>query len=272
MPEADRLLDLSKGVARSAGQRLRRGGGGDLKQYAYARENPREIKAIADLVLEEEILGALRPTGLSILSEEAGVIEGVDASSIRFVVDPLDGTFNFVHGLGPCAVSIALWDGRSPVFGVIYDLEHDRLAWGGPGRGAFEEGRPIAVSKTSSMAVASLCTGFPARFRFKDDDAMREFWATVSAYGKVRMLGSASISLLNVARGAGDVYAERNIMLWDVAAGIAIVAGAGGAFRMRESGERWSYDVVAANAALLASERPERQPASGTPAENLPWA
>jgi myo-inositol-1(or 4)-monophosphatase len=84
------------------------------------------------------------------------------------------------------------------------------------------------------------------------DSHMRDFWRMVKPYAKVRMLGSAAASLVRVAQGAADLYTESSIMLWDVAAGMAIVEGAGGRCAMDRSGAPWCYDVIAANPALLA--------------------
>jgi myo-inositol-1(or 4)-monophosphatase len=232
MRELDGLLQLVKGVTRTAGQRLLDGVRRDQTRYVHSHDNPKEVKAFADAILEEEILTALLPSGLAILSEESGYMPSHRASTYRFIVDPLDGTFNFVKGLGPCAVSIALWDDRRPVFGAVYSLVDRQLAWGGGSLGAYLEEEPITTSDTTDVRLASLCTGFPVRFDVSREDAMRVFWRTVTPYGKVRMLGSA------------------DIMLWDVAAGLAIVEGAGGRFAMTPASAPWSYDVVAANAPL----------------------
>jgi myo-inositol-1(or 4)-monophosphatase len=242
------LLALAQSVAASAGRALLAGAHRDQRAYVHAADLPREIKAVADTVMEEHILAALAPTGLAILSEEAGLMPGRGSASPRwFIVDPLDGTFNFVKGLGPCAVSIALWDAHQPVFGVIYSLADAQLAWGGPGLGAHSHGEPIAVSATVTAANASICTGFPVRFDFDSDAAMVEFRELVRPFAKVRMLGSAAISLLHVARGSADVYAERDIMLWDVAAGLAIVQGAGGSIRFDPGPVEYSLNVRATN-------------------------
>jgi myo-inositol-1(or 4)-monophosphatase len=168
-------------------------------------------------------------------------------------VDPLDGTFNFVKGLGPSAISVALWEYDRPLFGVVYSLAERQLAWGGRDIGAFSDGRRISVSGTSDPSLGSICTGFPVRLDMHSDLAMHDFWRMVKPYAKVRMLGSAAASLVQVARGAADLYAESCIMLWDVAAGAAIVEGAGGQCVMnRRNSPHWCYDVIAANPALVA--------------------
>jgi len=254
MVEFDELLDLSKHVATCAGRRLLDGSSHGDKSYAHCADNVREIKALADRVLEREILDALVPTGFSILSEECGYLSGQQTSNRWFIVDPLDGTFNYVKGLGPSAVSIALWEDQTPLFGVIYDLVERQLVWGGARLGAHAGDRRISVSDTSEPARASICTGFPARFDFANDRAFEHFRTTVSRYGKVRMLGSAAVSLVNVARGSADAYTEQNIMLWDVAAGIAIIQGAGGRVHWEAGTTRYSLNVYASNGILSAAD------------------
>ena len=251
MPDISELLELSKLVAVQAGVRLLGSSGADQKSYTHCLEHPKEIKALADTVLEKDILKALIPAGIPILSEESGYISGQQKSKYWFIVDPLDGTFNFVKGLGPSAVSIALWEDQKPVFGVIYSLLEQQLVWGGSGIGSYCDGQRISVSDTTIKAEASICTGFPVRFDMASDHAMRDFWNMASPFAKVRMFGSAAVSLLHVARGSADVYSERDIMLWDVAAGIALVEGAGGAYMMEEADNEWSYRVFASNAPLF---------------------
>jgi myo-inositol-1(or 4)-monophosphatase len=245
------LLGLARSAAANAGTRLLDKTTYGDKNYMHCFDHPREIKAIVDTILDEDILQALTPTGLAILSEESGYIPAQRESNYWFIVDPLDGTFNFVKGLGPSAVSIALWHGETPVFGVIYSIAARELVWGGAGIGSFADGRRISVSDTSNRAQASICTGFPVRFDFENDDAMKDFSRVVRSYAKVRMLGSAAVSLLHVASGSADSYSEQNIMLWDVAAGLAIVDGAGGRRAMEKADSKWCYNVFASNASLF---------------------
>ena len=112
--------------------------------------------------------------------------------------------------------------------------------------GAFLEQQPLRVSTISDKAKAVLCTGFPSRFDFSEP-GLAGFTRRVSPFGKVRMLGAASLSLLQVAKGAADAYAEQDIMLWDVAAGLALVKGAGGRTVMSPGRFTHSYEVFASN-------------------------
>jgi len=249
--EVAALLELAKSAAVRAGTRLLDRVAPIDRSYVYSLELPREVKAVADSALERDILKTLAGAELAVLSEESGYIPSRRPSNRWFIVDPLDGTFNFIKGLGPSAVSIALWEAQRPIFGVIYNLTERQLVWGGAGMGAFIDGRAMSVSNTSTLASASICTGFPVRFDVESDRAMRDFCRLVSPYAKVRMIGSAAMALMHVARGSADVYLEQNIMLWDVAAGIAIVQGAGGETVFAATDGDWCFDVLASNIALM---------------------
>lgn len=250
MRELAQLVELTKAVAAETGARFLDSVVRNDKSYVHCSDNPREIKALADVLLEKSILRSLAPARLPILSEESGLIPGEEESKYWFIVDPLDGTFNFVKGLGPSAVSIALWERQKPIFGAVYSLRERQLFCGGAGMGSYGSGRKIAVSGTRSEAQASICTGFPARFDVTDDKAMIDLCRTLKRYAKVRMLGSAAVSLLHVADGSADAYLERNIMLWDVAAGLAIVEGAGGRVDFAAGTGKYSLDVYAHNGIL----------------------
>jgi myo-inositol-1(or 4)-monophosphatase len=251
MADYDRLLVIARDAACEAMQALAAMTAGS-SSYKFADDLPREMKSTADYELEKIILACLAPTDLPILSEEIGELRGFYNDGLRWVVDPLDGTVNFIRGLAPCAVSIALWSGDVPVFGVIGEFPSFRLAWGGRSFGAFIESSPIHVSTVQKSSQAILCTGFPSRFEFTNASASN-FWEMASSFRKVRMLGAASLSLLKVACGAADTYFEDQIMLWDIAAGLAIIQGAGGNFRIDLVSATRPCCVIAANSILLGS-------------------
>lgn len=222
------LLELAKAAASRAGSRFLAGMREDHKEHVHCSDLPREIKARADTILEQDIVESLSPLGIPVLSEESGYQEFGRSSGLCFIVDPLDGTYNLVRALGPSAVSIALWQDGGPLFGVVFGLADSTLYWGGAGIGAFADGRRLTVSGIRDKARAALCTGFPARFDVSDAAAMQSFCKELQPFAKVRMIGSATMSLVHIATGAADAYMERRIMPWDVAAGLALVEGAGG--------------------------------------------
>lgn len=218
--------------------------------FGFSASVPREVKAASDQILEDVILTRLRDTGLEILSEESGQISGDIEGDLRWVVDPLDGTVNFIRGLSSCSVSLALCRGSEPILGVVGEFPSFELAWGGAGIGAFLSGQPIKVSEVSKKNQAVICTGFPSRFEF-DSKGVRWIASVLAPYAKVRMFGAASLSLLKVAKGAAEVYAERDIMIWDVAAGLAILEGAGGIYSMRKGHHFNAFDIYASNGLIM---------------------
>ena len=247
MFEITKLLELTRNTVQQAGFRLINSFTADQKKFEYSLHLPKEIKSIADSILDKYIIQVLAQTSIPILSEESGYISSQVDSPYKFIVDPLDGTFNFVKGLGPCAISIALWKEDVPIFGVIFDILDQQLFWGGNGIASHTESNSISVSGVSDISSASICTGFPVRLNVDDDGVMKDFCQMVRPFSKVRMLGSAAVSLLHVAKGSADVYSENNIMIWDVAAGIAIVQGAGGYAHWSAGTTANSLNVIASN-------------------------
>ena len=221
--------------------------------YHFEQDLPREMKAGVDKILDQQIIDRLMPTKLPILTEESGEIPSESYSGLHWIVDPLDGTVNYIRRIGPCAISIALYQGDSPVFGVIGEFPSKKIAWGSLEMGAFRGDLPLHVSNIRKKSEAVLCSGFPSRFRF-DADAVQSYFDTLGRYAKVRMLGAASLSLLHVADGSADAYLEEEIMWWDVAAGLAIVQSAGGCFQICPGSYPYSLKVFASNGHL----KPER--------------
>ena len=192
----------------------------------------REIKLEADTMLEKELIKGLSHTGIAILSEETGFIPGKLLPELLWVIDPLDGSYNFSRSLGPSMISVALWGANEPILGVMFNLVTKQMIFGGPQIGAHLGKNPVTVSDRTDRGQATLATGFPSRFPISDAKAVASFAEILTSFGKVRMIGSACASLALVATGSADVYAEHNIMFWDIAAGLAIVNGAGGTFEL----------------------------------------
>jgi myo-inositol-1(or 4)-monophosphatase len=248
--EINQLLEIVRDIAVSANATLECLKKSGSKKYKFNRTIPKEMKSDIDEILESEILKKLRPIGIPILSEESGSIEGEIKSGLRFVVDPLDGTVNFIRDLGPSSVSISLMHNNEPIFGILVIHPSGDIAWGGKNIGSFYNGNPLSVSKNINKIESVLCTGIPSRLDMNDNKQVSEYIQYLGSFGKVRMLGSASISLLKIAMGSADLYMEREIMLWDVAAGLAIVEGAGGVFNMSKGKSVNSYNVMASNGVI----------------------
>lgn len=239
------LLEVAKTAATAALNFLNINGK-NFKRYSYEKKLPKEMKSDVDYQLEKIISDVLMETSLPILSEESVDKFNKTGDKLNWVIDPLDGTVNFIRGIASCGISIALLSNNKPVFGVICEYPSQKLYWGGKQYGAFCKENILEVSKIDRVDQALICTGFPSRFDFTENSAAESF-TSLSKYNKVRMLGAASLSLVQVAKGTAEVYREHNIMLWDVAAGLAILEGAGGRFVMRPSRYEYSYNIFASN-------------------------
>jgi len=200
-----------------------------VKYRDVEKELIRDVKIRADRELESIILNRLLgETSYPVLSEESGYLGGDKTSSdYRWIVDPLDGSLNFSRGIPINCISIALWKGLAPKLGVIYDFNRSEIFSGVVGEGAWLNGKPINVSGIDEKSCAVLCTGFPVATDFSKTSLL-DFVEKIRMYKKIRLLGSAALSLAYVACGRADVYAENDIKIWDVAAGIALVKAAGG--------------------------------------------
>ena len=186
----------------------------------------RDVKIYADRKSEKAIINFLSAqTTFSILAEESGWKE--NKSDYIWIIDPIDGSLNFSRDIPLSCISIALWKNNKPVLGVIFDFNHNNLYTGIVGKGAWLNGKEIKVNNINHFSDAILCTGFPVSTDFSAA-GISEFVEEIRKYKKVRLLGTAALSLAFVACGKADAYKENNIKLWDVAAGLAIVKSAGG--------------------------------------------
>jgi len=249
MTEYENLLLIAKLAVQEAIKLLAEEMTNHREKFDFCDDLPREMKAEADRVVESVILKILRTTDVKILSEESGEENDTGGSQLRWVVDPIDGTVNFIRMIGPSAVSIGLWEGENPIFGVVGEYPSGVIYWGGHGFGAFADKDSIRVSSVNDSSKAVLCSGFPSRFDFSSKSIEKSF-KIYSEFGKVRMLGAASLSILQVARGSADAYIERDIMIWDVAAALAILQGAGGEFSISPGRFDNSHDIFASNCAI----------------------
>lgn len=238
-------LELAVSAAREAGALLTDA----YRQNAGVQSlKGRDIKTEADLAAEACILRTLAPSRLPAVAEETAADQGPPDGRF-WLVDPLDGTMNFSRGFPMYGVSIALWSGGEPQLGVVFDIARGLLFRGIVGLGAWCNERRIRVSNVSDRSQAVLATGFPTH-RDYSPDALGRFVARVRDFKKIRMIGSASLSLAWVASGAFDAYTEEEIMLWDVAAGLALVLAAGGTIQVQSGRRHWSVTAAATNGAL----------------------
>ncbi|CAD0183736.1 Inositol-1-monophosphatase [Ruegeria sp. THAF57] len=179
----------------------------------------------AEAILKEELLGA-RPT-YGWLAEEGGEIAGEDPTR-RWIVDPLDGTTNFLHGLPHWAISIALEHKGKIVAGVIYDPAKDEMFFAEKGEGAWMNDTRIRVSSRHRMIESIFSTGLPFGGRSDLPATLQDLARLMPTCAGVRRWGSAALDLAYVAAGRYEGFWERRLHAWDVAAGIIIVKEAGG--------------------------------------------
>lgn len=237
-------LRRAEDAARAAGALLK---DAITREKKILGEPGRDIKLQADRDAEAVILAALATSPFPVLAEESGELGEIDPAKPFWIVDPLDGTLNFSRTLPFCAVSIALSSVDTPMIGVVYDFNRDELFSGVVGQGAWRNGAPMQVSKITETGRAVLTAGFPVNFVY-EDAPLFTFVKMARSFRKLRMFGSAALSLAYVAAGLADAYAEDDIMLWDVAAGLALVQAAGGYVRCEETGRlKWSRVVRCAS-------------------------
>lgn len=188
-------------------------------------------KTSEEMLLEG--LGKILPEA-GIISEEGG--GNPNPEGYNWVVDPLDGTTNFIHGMPPFAVSIGLVLDNEPVLGVIHEVAMDESFYAVKGCGAFLNGTPIRVTGCAKVEDALVATGFP----YYDYSRLEQFFSTLDYFMRyshgMRRLGSAATDLAYVACGRVDCFYEYGLKPWDVAAGIAIAGEAGAEFSDYEKG------------------------------------
>lgn len=206
-------------------------------QRTYFRQNvridkkgPIDLVTAADLEVEREfraLIGSRFPTHV-VLGEEQGPGTQTESSRFRWIIDPIDGTTNFAHGLALFCTSIALEiDGRLEI-GVVYDPMSEELFTAERGQGAWLNGVPLRVSDCTEMIDSLLCTGFPYSVRDERRQMVEVFAAFLGEAQGVRRLGSAALDLCYVAAGRFDGFWEENLHPWDMAAAVVIVEAAGG--------------------------------------------
>ena len=202
-----------------------------------------------DRQAEAEIVGVLRRAypEHAVLGEESGE-SGPEGAEYRWIVDPLDGTTNFLHGLPHFSVSIALEHKGRLFQAVVYDPMRQELFTAGKGEGAFLDGKRLRVARTAHLADALLGTGFPYRTGQDLDFYQRTLRHYTEKSGGVRRLGSAALDLAYVAAGRLDGTWLSGLQAWDIAAGGLVVREAGGLLNDFDGGDDWLErgEVIAA--------------------------
>ena len=251
MAQRSALLNVMTAAATKAARGLVRDFG-EIENLQVSKKGPADFVTTADKKAEEVLVAGLtkaRPR-FGFLLEEGGKIEGADTSN-RWIIDPLDGTTNFLHGIPHFSISIALERDGEPVAGVIYEPITDQMFWAEKGQGAYLNGRRIRVSARHRLEESLFATGIPFAGKQDHDRFLSQLKAVMAVSAAVRRFGSAALDLAYVAAGRYEGFWEFGLHPWDIAAGIVLVREAGGFVTdiggggMMESGE-----ILAANDSL----------------------
>ena len=222
------LLNVMIAAARKAARALKRDFG-EVEKLQVSMKGPANFVSAADTRAEETLFAELtkaRP-GYGFLGEEGGEREGADKTH-RWIVDPLDGTTNFLHGIPQFAISIALEREGTVIAGLVYNPANDEMFIAERGKGAFLNEQRIRVAARARLADAVVACGLPHIGRGDIALGRRETGAMQDQVAGLRRFGAAALDLAWVAAGRFDAYWERNIKPWDMAAGMILVREAGG--------------------------------------------
>jgi myo-inositol-1(or 4)-monophosphatase len=223
MLKIDSYLEIAKSAALLAGAYIKDQQNKDLE---ILLNEGRDIKLQVDVDAEKIIKDYIvAKSSFPILAEESGASNQLN--EFYWVVDPLDGTSNFLRNIPISCVSIALMKNIEPILGVIFDFNNDDLYFAHHKSKAYLNDFELSVSLTALKSDATLVTGIPAKKNYSDEE-FKNMISDFQSWKKIRMIGSAAMASVYVASGKADAYSENGIFLWDVAAGAAIVKAAGG--------------------------------------------
>ena len=242
-------LNVMVAAARKAGRPLIRDFG-ELENLQISMKGPADFVTTADKrterILIEELTKA-RP-GYGFLGEEGGVVEGKDKTH-RFIIDPIDGTLNFMHGIPQFAISIGLEREGQLVSGVVYNPVTDDLFMAEKGHGAFLNDKRLRVAARKELGPSVIATGLPFMGKEGHARVLAEMGAVMNVTAGIRRMGAASLDLAYVAAGRFDGFWEHGLQPWDMAAGILLVKEAGGVITDMHGGEQMlaKGNVICAN-------------------------
>ena len=243
------LLKVMSDAARKAARGLNRDFG-ELAELQVAKKAPADFVSAADLKAEQtifEMLSKARP-GYGFLGEERGLIEGTDKTH-TWIVDPLDGTTNFLHAIPHFAINIALEREGQVVAAVTYNPVTNELFWAEKGKGAFVNDHRLRVAARTRLDEAVIATGIPFLGHGQHARFLKELHQISQRVAGVRRFGAAALDLAYVAAGRFDGFWERDLKSWDVAAGLLLVTEAGGKVTTADGGD----DMLEAGTILAAN-------------------
>jgi len=250
------VLEAAIAAARAGGEILLRSWR-DLPSGSVREKRQNDFVTAADRESEERILAEIRARFPEdgFLAEESGGDPAAASARRTWIVDPLDGTSNFIAGFPFWSISIAAREGGEIVAGVVWDPLRGELYTAERGAGAFRNGQRLRVSPRPGLAGAFLATGFPFRSRDKIDVYLALFRELFLQARAVRRAGSAALDLANVAAGVFDGFFEFRLSPWDIAAGALLIEEAGGEITDFEGGDAfWRRGNIVAGSPGVAAE------------------
>jgi myo-inositol-1(or 4)-monophosphatase len=223
---------------------------GELAELQVSRKGAADFVSAADIKAEQSLFESLtkaRP-GYGFLGEERGMVEGTDKTH-TWIVDPLDGTTNFLHAIPHFAINIALQREGAVVAAVTYNPVSNELFWAEKGKGAFVNDRRLRVAVRQRLDESVLATGIPFLGHGQHARFLKELHQVSQRVAGVRRFGAAALDLAWVAAGRMDGFWERDLSPWDLAAGLLLVTEAGGKVTTAEGGD----DILAAGSVCAAN-------------------
>ncbi len=255
---ASALLTVMINAARKAGRSLARDFG-EVENLQVSVKGPANFVSTADHKAEDIIFRELQKArpAYSFLMEESGRVEGTDPAH-RWIVDPLDGTTNFLHSVPLFAISIGLEREGQMIAGVVYNPATDELFTAEKGKGAYLNDRRLRVAARKSLSDVLVTTGIPHRGRPGHPEFMKDMQTLMPEVAGIRRTGSAALDLAWTAAGRFDAFWERGLKPWDIAAGLVLMREAGGQVSDLSGGNDPlnSGDVIAANPTILKALTP----------------
>ena len=215
---------------------------GELEQLQVSIKGPSDFVTNADIKAEKIIIDELTKSrkNYSILSEESGSKENKDIDNV-WIIDPIDGTINFLHGVPHFAISIALKSNNEIVSGLIYDPIKDEMFYAEKNNGAYFNNKRIRVSKRKKIEECLFASG-----EIDNENIKQKINSKLS----IRIAGSAALDMAYVASGRYDGYFQKNLNLWDIAAGIIIVKEAGGQVNDLNLKQNNNIDITASSSSI----------------------
>ena len=246
------LWTVMTGAAQKAAKGLRRDFG-EVEQLQVSHKGPSDFVSAADIKAEKVLraeLAKARPR-FGFLMEEGGEVKGEDGHH-RWIIDPIDGTTNFLHGIPHFAISIGLEMDGDIIAGLIFNPITDEMFYAEKGKGAFLNDKRLRVSSRNNLLDSVIATGIPFHGRPGHKPFLKQLERVMGGVAGIRRMGAASLDLAYVAAGRCDGFWEIGLQPWDIAAGIILVREAGGYITEIDGGKNALYtgNVLAANPKL----------------------